>query len=153
MKKIFVLMVIMVFCLYGYTEEKEMEITLDITSRITEIEKRIDKIDADMTKIQEEIKKIKESINQLLKVVRELQIYTQGGASIKPDEEVWKSVKRGMSVEEVEKLLGTPEEIEQLRTGGEVWYYYGLGSISFDRNGIVVSQQTFKRLPVERRVR
>ncbi|MCM8821001.1 MAG: hypothetical protein NC932_03520 [Candidatus Omnitrophica bacterium] len=157
MRKIIILFIILTVSLYCSTEEKEteskpQEIT-EITSKLVEMDARIGKMSEEIKKMQEEIEKIKESVKLLSYTIRDLQIYTQGGATIKPDEDAWNDIKRGMSVEDVEKLLGTPEEIEVQRTGGEVWYYYGLGSISFDRNGRVISQKTFKQLPLERKVR
>ncbi|MCM8761780.1 MAG: hypothetical protein NC929_00470 [Candidatus Omnitrophica bacterium] len=156
MRKILLLFVLTV-SLYCYGEGKETEgkpqETTDITSKLVEMSSRIDKMAAEIKKIQEEIEKIKESVKILSYTIRDLQIYTQSGATIKPDEDAWNSIKRGMTTEDVKDVLGNPEEIEVQRAGGEVWYYYGLGSITFDRNGKVVSQKTFKQLPLERKVR
>lgn len=131
-------------------EEKGEDIS-QITTKISEIESNIKKMSDEIKKMKEEMEKINMDIKILYKTVRDLQIYTQGGASIKPDEDEWKSIKRGMSKDDVEEILGTPEEVSLLRGGGEVWYYYGLGSITFNRDGLVVSQESFKEYPLQRR--
>ena len=153
MKKIFVSLIVVVissFCVYAEETGKE---DISVTSKLAEIEIRIDTLSSEMKKMQDDIEKIQGSIKSLTNSIRDLQIFTQGAASVKPSEDVWKSIKKGMAGEDVKDILGIPDEILMLREGGEVWYYYGLGSITVDRNGRVVSQQTFKQWPVEKKVR
>jgi len=142
----FIILSVLIISLYCYGEEKEIEgKSQEITaSKVVELEARIDSMSTDMEKIQEEIKKISEDIKLLLKAVRSIQIYTQGSANIPPDEEAWGKIKNGMTAEEVKEIVGPPEEISLLVGRGEVWHYSGLGSITFDKNGKVVSQKTFK---------
>ena len=52
-----------------------------------------------------------------------------------------------MKSEEIEKMLGQPEEIAEVRRVGTIWYYYGMGSITFNESGTVTDKKTFKRFP------
>jgi len=157
MRKIIILFVLLIFSLCCYAEENESEgnpqAISEVTSKMLEMDARIDRLSTEVKKMQEEIEKIKESLKLLSNTIRDLQIYTQGEATIKPDEDTWKSIKNGMTIEEVKDILGSPEEVSIPRGGGEIWYYYGLGSITFDGNGRVISQKTFKQFPLEKKVR
>jgi hypothetical protein len=57
----------------------------------------------------------------------------------------WKQIERGLSQEEVKRLLGAPQQTFDL-SGKKVWYYYypadGSGSVLFDPGGRVVGYQT-----------
>jgi len=145
MRKLIILSVL-IFSLYCYAEEKEAAGNpQDITaSKVVELEARIDKMSADIENIQEEIKKISEDIKLLLKASRDIQIYIQGSANIPMDKEAWGKIKNGMTAEEVKNIIGPPEKISLLVGRGEVWYYSGFGSITFDKDGRVVSQKTFR---------
>jgi TolA-binding protein len=155
----FIVLFLLAAVLCCYAEEQTADLTggktdtTSVVAKITEMEARLDKIEQEMEKMQEEIERLNELTTRLTKALRNLEIATQGGSYIKPDAETWESIKKGMTAQEVRDMLGSPEEITQLFRGGEVWYYYSLGSITFDRNGKVSSQKTFKELPIENKVR
>jgi hypothetical protein len=55
----------------------------------------------------------------------------------RPAYEALRTVKRGMSPAEVERLVGPPQYVEEAANGGMTWYY-GFGrSVSFDGRGRV----------------
>lgn len=122
-------------------KEKTKKVEIDIEQvieKVDEIEKRIDEIDKKIEEIEKKIKKIDENFNEIRKTMRNFQIYVQPQATVKPTEEEWKSIKNGMEKEEVEKILGSPEEIKKQRDKTEIWYYFGLGKIIFNQNGQVI---------------
>ncbi len=154
-KVILIFLLSAVFCCYAEEQSTNLpKVTINaVDARITEMAARLGKIEQKMEKMQEEIEKLNELTTRLTKALRNLEIATQGGAYIKPDTTTWESIKKGMTAEKIRDVLGSPEEITHLRSGGEIWYYYSLGSISFDSDGRVSSQRTFKELPIENKVR
>ena len=144
--------------LFCYAEEQSADTAktsdvADIAAKLAEAEIRIETLEKEAKQLRQEVDKLNELTTKLSRALRDLELYTKPAASIKPEMGVWESIKRGMTAEETKDLLGNPEEITQLRVGGEIWYYYGLGSITFDRGGRVSSQRTFKQLPIEHKVR
>jgi len=123
-----------------------------VSAKLTEAEGRLDKLEKEVKQLRAEVDKLNELTATLTKALRNLQIATQGGASIEPEMDTWQSVKKGMTAEEVQEMLGSPEEITQSRSE-QVWYYYSMGTITFDRNGRVIYQETKKQLPMENKVR
>jgi len=146
----------LVIALSCYAEEQTASETgtdiASLTAKITEMEAKLDKLSKQVEKMQADIDRLNDSNAKLAKAMRNLELATQYSASTRPDADAWGGVKKGMSAEEVSNLLGNPEEIEE-RKNGDVWYYYGLGSITFDRTDRVLLQNTFKELPIEKKVR
>jgi septal ring factor EnvC (AmiA/AmiB activator) len=156
--KIFIASILLLAVTSCYAEEKKNDTpeVVDITflsSKMTDVETRLSKLEEEVKSLREEMGKISEFTANMAKILRNLELATQSAATLRPDIETWESVKKGMAAEDVQELLGNPEEITQLLRGGEVWYYYGLGSITFDRSGRVGLQKTFKELPIENKVR
>lgn len=133
------------FCEENIDKEKvKKEIDIEqVIEKVDEIERRVDEI-------EKKIKKIDENFNEMRKTMRNFQIYVQPQATIRPTEEEWNSIKRGMEKEEVEGILGTPEEIKKQRDKTEIWYYFGLGRIIFGQNGKVIRIEEDKFTPATR---
>ncbi|MCD6221494.1 hypothetical protein J7K25_05005 [bacterium] len=143
---LFVLFVSMFF-LFAYSENSNLK---EFTSTETSIEyiiEKIEEIEKEIKEIKEEIEEIKKFDSEIRKVVRNLQLYVQPASTLPPTKEKWEQIKRGMYKEDVENLIGNPEEIEKKRTGEEIWYYYKKGSIKFDRRGRVIYKDNRKVLP------
>jgi outer membrane murein-binding lipoprotein Lpp len=156
MRKFIVLFAIVAMVLGCYAEERKTEVAgtdaAALAAKVTEVEEKLEKLAKEVETMQEQIDKLADSNAKLARSLRNLELATQYSASTRPDTDTWKSVKKGMSGEEVQDLLGNPEEIQKLNNS-DVWYYYGLGSITFDSKGRVSSQSTFKKLPLENKVR
>lgn len=144
MRNLFLILLLFPLLLWGENigakdENKKPEVDIEqVIEKIDEIEKRIDEMENKLKEIEEKILKINENFNELRKAFRNMQIYIQPQASIKPTEEEWRSIKKGMYKEDVQKTLGSPEEIKKNRDGSEVWYYFGLGRVLFNFNGEVI---------------
>ncbi|MCM8803761.1 MAG: outer membrane protein assembly factor BamE [Candidatus Omnitrophica bacterium] len=150
MKKVIGLFLII--CVFIFCEEKiKKEIDIEeVIEKIDEIEKRVDEIDKKIEEIEKKIIKINENFDDIRKTIRNFQIYLQPQATLKPTEEEWKSIKNGMEKEEVEKILGSPEEIKKMRDKTEIWYYFGIGRIIFNQNGKVIRIEEDKYTPATR---
>ncbi|MGC8976638.1 MAG: hypothetical protein ACP5OB_03340 [Candidatus Ratteibacteria bacterium] len=152
MKKIFLF--IFIFSIFIFSEEKikeKKEIDLEqIIEKIDEIEKRVDDIEKKLEDIGNKIKKIDENFIEMKKTIRNFQIYVQPQATIKPSEEEWSSIKRGMTKDEVSQILGSPEEIKMQRDKTEIWYYFGLGRVIFNQSGEVIKIEEDKYTPKTR---
>lgn len=154
----FVVLLSLIAVLSCYAEEQNAGVsgTADIApvvAKMTEAESRLDKLEKEVQKLREEIDRLNELATRLGRALRSLELATQPAASFRPDMETWQSVKKGMTADEVKDMLGNPEEVKELLRGGAVWYYFGMGSITFDRRGRVSVQETFKQLPIEGKVR
>ncbi|HNS33339.1 MAG TPA: hypothetical protein PKN36_10280 [bacterium] len=152
--------ILLLFAGMVFAEEAEKTEILDqkaLSEKITSMEKNVKKIIEEVVKHQKELQDLKKEIEQLketdakfTQVIRNLEIYVKSASSIRPDIAQWESVKAGMSSDDVEKVLGQPEEISNVRRVGTIWYYYGLGSITFNERGFVSERKTFKQYPVNR---
>lgn len=143
----FILISVFAFSFILLSQEKNLD---DSTIKDTSVEyivKKIEMIEEEIKEMKDEIKDIKEFNSNIRKTIRNLQLYVQPASTLPPAEEDWKSIKSGMYKEDVENILGKPEEIEKKRTGEEIWYYYRRGSIKFDRRGKVVYIKDSKDFP------
>ncbi len=72
----------------------------------------------------------------------EKQISNQATSSIQSNKNVpagitsWRSLQKGMSKDQVRRILGEPESINVL-TYSETWWFAGYGNVSFDNSGRV----------------
>jgi len=135
------------FFLFVYSENSNLKESTSTETSIEYIIGKIEKIEKEVKEIKKEIEEIKKFDAEIRKVVRNLQLYVQPASTLPPTEKEWEQIKRGMYKEDVENLVGNPEEIEKKRTGEEIWYYYKRGSIRFDRNGKVIYKDSRKVLP------
>jgi len=135
------------FFLFAYSENSNLKESTSTETSIEYIIGKIEKIEKEVKEIKKEIEEIKKFDAEIRKVVRNLQLYVQPASTLPPTEKEWEQIKRGMYKEDVENLVGNPEEIEKKRTGEEIWYYYKRGSIRFDRNGKVIYKDSRKVLP------
>lgn len=142
MRKIFILIFIFNFLIFA--EDKKEDVNKDTTILIFE---KIDEIEKKIEKIEDEIKKINQEIDKIYLNLRNLEIYVKPAATVRPSEEKWNSIEYGMKKEEVEKILGLPEEIKVDRNKNETWFYYGVGYIIFNRYGELIEKVIDKRYP------
>ncbi len=156
MRKFIVLFVVVILALGCYAEEQKAGTpgtdSAALSAKVAELEGKLEKLATEIEKMQEQIDKLAEANAKLTRGLRNLELATQYSATTRPDTDTWKTVRKGMSYDEVLNLLGNPERMETVGNSS-VWYYFGLGSITFDRNGRVNSQSTFKQLPIEKDVR
>ncbi len=143
---LFVLFVSMLF-LSGYSENSNLKESTSTETSIEYIMGKIEEIEKEIKEIKDEIEDLKQFDRDIKKVVRNLQLYVQPASTLPPTEEEWNQIKRGMHKEDVQDILGNPEEIKKKRTGEEIWYYYKRGSIKFDRRGRVKYKDNRKVLP------
>jgi len=143
---LFVLFVSMFF-LFAYSENTNLKESTSTETSIEYIMEKLEGIEKEIKEIKDEIEEMKKFNAEIKKVVRNLQLYVQPASTLVPTEKEWEQIKRGMYKEDVEDLLGNPEEIEKKRTGEEIWYYYKRGTIKFDRNGEVIYKDNRKVLP------
>jgi len=145
MKKLIVIIFLVgfsiIFCEQEFKKEQLEKNNIDMEKaieRVDRIEKRVDEIEKKINEIMKKLKNIEENFNEMRKTMRNLQIYVQPQATIKPTEEEWKSIEKGMTKDDVMKILGSPEEIKKLRNQTEIWYYFGYGRIYFNQFGEVI---------------
>ncbi len=155
MKKLIIILFLAVV-LSCYAEEKNSIASRNpeveaLVSKLTKMEDRMDILEKEVEQLRKEVDRLNELTSTLTKTLRALEIATQGGSSLQPDTEVWNSIRKGMTAEDVQELLGSADRVEQAR-GGDVWYYLGMGSIVFDRNDRVKYQNNFKKYPFEHKV-
>jgi len=119
------------------------ELTLDLIERLTAIESKLDTITSQLDLIITAVEQPAQP--------EPPQVQTLPG-QIPPTEppqrpryEALRSLKRGMRAPEVEKLMGTPAYIDSTSEGGEVWYYGGGRTVSFDHRGRVQAMTGFQR--------
>jgi len=157
-KGTFLLVLVLLACRCHGQEEAGRESGLkELAGKIEVIEKKADSVAREFAEAQKELGEIKKELKELKEVnekltlfLRNLEIYVKGASSIRPENSRWESVVSGTEAGEVSKILGQPEEITVLRRGGEVWYYYGLGSITFNERGAVTERKNFKEYPPKR---
>ncbi len=118
--------------------------------KMSKTEEEFNKQQEKVEELTEQVEKLKELTERLTRVLRDLEIYVKRASVLRPDEQTWESVERGMSDQDIDRILGTPEEVTVLRRGGERWYYYGLGSVTFDERGFVTGRSDFKEFPQRR---
>jgi chromosome segregation ATPase len=146
MRKILIIFLtgfLIVFC-EDVKKEEVQKSQIDIEAlieKVDEIEKRVDEIDKKIIDIEKKLKNIDENFNEIRKTIRNFQIYVQPQATIKPTEEEWKSIERGMTKDDVMKILGSPEEIKKQKNQTEIWYYFGSGRIYFNQSGEVIKRE------------
>jgi len=138
---LFLIWSLIVFCLEEVKKDQLGKSQIDIEEvieKVDEIEKRVDEIEKKIEEIEKKLENIDENLNEMRKIMRNFQIYVQPQATIKPTEKEWKSIERGMIKDEVMKILGSPEEIKMQKNQIEVWYYFGVGRIYFNKLGEVI---------------
>ena len=160
MKKVMFFFIVFIFSQLSFGEPSSTTVPQNLQGleeKIGNIENQIKKIAEDLVKQQKEMEELKQEIEQLKetnvqfsRILRNLEIYVKSVSSIRPEMSDWESIKAGMSMQEVEDILGQPEAIKEEKRVGTTWYYYGLGSITFNEKGFVRNRKTFKQFPIER---
>lgn len=119
-------------------------------SEIKLLIEKIDKFEKRLNSVEEKIKSIEEDLKEIRKTLRNLQIYSRyPEEAIKPAEEYWKSIKKGMDKKEVENLLGLPNVQQEGARNIIIWVYYRLGKIYINPDGKVINIETNKNLAPE----
>lgn len=63
----------------------------------------------------------------------------------RPRSQALRSIKRGMPASQVEKLLGPPAYIDATSEGGEMWFYGGGRTVTFNHRGRIEATAGFSR--------
>ena len=133
--------------LIGFCEESIKQITDTDLKFITE---KIEKLEKRLNSLEKEVKSIDDSMKEIRKTLRNLQIYSRyPEETIRPSEEHWKLIKKGMEKKEVENILGLPDVQQKGARDIETWVYYRLGRIYFNPDGRVINIETNKNLSPE----
>jgi len=122
-------------------EEAAAEAQADILERLATVLDRIEALTERMVETEERVEAVLASLEDRADELASAQAVAAAVPPPAPEPpprpayERLRSIKRGMSSEEVQRLLGDPLYVEVNTTGGAVWYY-GLGrSISFNDRG------------------
>ena len=119
------------------------DLTLDLIERLTAIESKLDTItsqlDLIITAVEQPAQPQPPRAQTLPGQVPSIE------PPLRPRYEALRSLKRGMRAPEVEKLIGTPAYIDSTSEGGEVWYYGGGRTVSFDKRGRLVAMAGVQR--------
>jgi hypothetical protein len=119
------------------------ELTAGMVARLTEIETR-------MISIEERLDRILAAIEQGQRAAPS-PVYVLPGQlpesepPPRPAYEALRTIKQGMSAAQVQQLAGQPAFVDQTSEGGQIWYFGGGRSVSFDRRGRVRAFSGFER--------
>ena len=130
---------------YGSSNEKP-----GVSAGTQAIEARLRKIESDVAEMRKDMERIVELNKRLQAAVTELQRHVLAVTTFK-DEDAWKTVHGNMTSEDVNELMGPPDRITRPDRVSEIWYYFGLGSVTFDRRGRIMEQSSFEERPEEYR--
>ena len=99
--------------------------------KVQELEKKIVQLELRIAKLEEAMLKLQK--NQ----ARPAAAAADGWKS----KSSWRSLKKGMTKDEVERILGEPPKVVPNTHYGDIWYYPDAqgGFASFDTNGILTS--------------
>jgi hypothetical protein len=128
--------------------EREREQTArqaEVLERIADVLERIEELTERMVDVQERMELMLVNLEERNAEVADVVAQAaqpppplpsgDGDPQPRPGYETLRSIKRGMSRADVERLVGPPQYVER-GGGGWVTYYYGFGrSVSFDRRG------------------
>lgn len=82
-----------------------------------------------------------ESVGLSTNLVQQNSFFDEVRSRLNAEEDKWKSIKEGMSRDNIRQLLGSPEMIAiysfNKNVEVEKWRYYGNGSVAFGSNGLV----------------
>jgi hypothetical protein len=94
-----------------------------LSERVTNLETQISDLKARVMRLEKQI------FNSAASSGQSIQRVTTGKAA-------WRSLQKGMSKDQVRRILGDPKEINVFSTW-ETWWYPGIGSVEFNDSGRV----------------
>jgi hypothetical protein len=115
---------------------------LEVLERIADVLERVEETAERMAEVQERLETLLVELEQREAALASVQspppappAPTYGEPQPRPGFEAMRTVKRGMSRADVERLVGPPEYVEGTTRGWQTWYYGYGRSISFDARG------------------
>lgn len=119
------------------------ELTLEVIDRLTAIEGRLDGIANQLELILAALEQpAPPESPQILPLPGRIPTIEPPP---RPRSQLLRSLKRGMNTSQVRKLVGTPAYVDPMSEGGEVWYYGGGRTITFDHRGRLEATAGFQR--------
>jgi hypothetical protein len=122
--------------------EAQAEAQAEITDRLGEVLARMDELAERLAAMQERMELMFAQLEQRTAALAAAQpeppvpfVPTYGEPQPRPGYETLRSLKRGMSRADVQRLAGQPLQVETTASGAETWYYGYGRSISFDARG------------------
>ncbi|HJQ75531.1 MAG TPA: outer membrane protein assembly factor BamE, partial [Gaiellaceae bacterium] len=115
---------------------------IDVMERMADVLERVEDLAERMAAVQERMESLLASMEEREAALASAQTPAApppaaGQPPSRPAYETLRSVKRGMSRSEVERLVGAPEYVETGGGGWITWYYPYGRSVSFDARGRV----------------
>jgi O6-methylguanine-DNA--protein-cysteine methyltransferase len=124
--------------------ERHEQAQTDIVDRLDDIIDRLDAMAARMEETQAQLAQVAAALAQQSEQLAALQATastpppqpmtpTYGEPQARPAWEALRTIKRGMTSDEIARLVGSPTAIESNSTGGYIWDYGYGRSVTFDR--------------------
>jgi hypothetical protein len=119
-----------------------------LMARVQRLEAQVRALEAKVTALEQSQKAVAPAVATPAPATTASEVAAQAAAQLRREDaavlEGWRRIARGLSQEEVKRLLGAPQQTFDL-SGKRVWYYYypagGSGSVLFDPAGHVVGYQ------------
>jgi hypothetical protein len=110
----------------------------EVMERMADVLARVEELTERMAAVQERMDALLAQMEQRESALAAAQAPPPAAPEpVRPAYETLRSLKRGMSRTDVERLVGTPEYVENGGNGWTTWYYGGGRSVSFDGRGHV----------------
>jgi Tfp pilus assembly protein FimV len=134
--------------------EKREEVAYDLVDRLDDVLDRLDELTTRMADSQARLEQVAQALavqSQQLAAMQaalnapapETPQRTWGEPQPRPAFEALRTIKRGMTADEVTRLIGTPNVTESNSTGGFIWDYGYGRTVTFDQRGRAVSMIGF----------
>ena len=135
--------------------EKRQEAQAEVVDRMEEILDRLDDLTARIAETQDRLEQVANALAQQTAQIAALQAAASAPQSIevpepsyglpqpRPAFEALRTVKRGMSSQEVARLVGEPLAVETNTSGGSTWDYGYGRTITFDQRNRATSLSGF----------
>ncbi len=122
---------------------EQVEVQAEITDRLGEVLARMDELTERLAAMQERMEMLFAQLEQRTTALAAVQSApppvplppSYGEPQPRPGFETLRSLKRGMSRANVQRLAGQPLQVETTTSGAETWYYGYGRSVSFDARG------------------
>src|SRR4029077_230009 len=118
----------------------------EVVERMADVLERVEQLTERMAAVQERMDALLAQLEQresALAAATPPPAPIPGEAPPRAAYETLRTIKRGMSRADVERLVGTPDYVENGGGGWTTWYYGGGRSISFDGRGRVQASVGF----------
>jgi hypothetical protein len=119
-----------------------VELTLEVLERLTGIESKLETIanhlEQLITALEQQPEPERPAVRPLPGQIPRVE------PPPRPRHQTLRGIKRGMRASQVEQLVGTPAYIDATSEGGEIWYYGGGRTVSFDNRGRLEAMAGFQ---------